>query len=81
MPNLPSEDRGTHSHPGGSGRAGYGDEGSCRSAAHSPAFEKWLNTYRKHLDKVLRGERGEEVSEHELLRPREGRSEQAPSGM
>lgn len=81
MPYLPSDDCRRDSNPGGSGLGAYGDEASHGSAAHSPAFEKWLNNYRKQLDKVLRGERGEEISEHEVLFPRESRSEQAPGGM
>lgn len=78
MPYMPNDEHETDSNPGAAGLRGYSDEGSHGSApTHSPAFQKWLNNYRRQLDKVLRGEREEEIGEHEVLFSREGRSEHA----
>lgn len=59
MPCLPNEERETNSNfvtPRDGG--GEGSSGSVQGC--SPAFEQWLNNYRKELDRVRRRERREE---------------------
>jgi hypothetical protein len=76
MPHLPNDERETGSDDEVPRSQDQSDEVSdgCRQS-RSPAFEDWLNNYRNQLDKVfLRGDRVNEIREHETLLPSEGRS-------